>query len=136
MASIDASVKITNGTALSGYIDIRGFVVVGLVTPAAWTAADITFQSCAQAASTVPGAGITGDPGVFYDLFTDQGVEVKIPTAGIPIGGGRFFAFNSVNFGSGAGLNVEYLKIRSGVTGVPVNQAADRVVTLVLATNR
>lgn len=38
-------VKIPNGTATSGEIDLRGYRWVGIQLPAAWTAADITAAS-------------------------------------------------------------------------------------------
>lgn len=93
---------------------INGFVPVGLWTPAAWTAAAISFL-------------VSRDGGATYvDAFDDQGIEVAIPSASIPTAAERRFALNPRFF-----LGITNLRIRSGLSGAAVNQAAARSLILV-----
>jgi hypothetical protein len=104
---------IPNGTALSNGVQSYGATFVGLVTPAAWTAADITFD-------------VSKDGTTWFPLFDNAGAEVKIPSASIPTGAGQAFALLSTIF-----QGWSWLRVRSGVSATPVNQAAARTVTLV-----
>jgi len=102
---------IANGTSLSNGVLIGDMALCGLLMSAAWTAASLSFQ-------------ISFDDGVTWnDLYSDAGVEqVLVVTAPA----GKYLALDPSQF---AGITM--IKIRSGVTGVPVNQGADRVLTLV-----
>jgi hypothetical protein len=96
---------ISNGTALSPAVLAAG-KLTGIQMPAAWTAADITFQGSVD--------GVT-----FYDMFDSTGTEVDLTVAA-----SRYVAINPP-------IEVSpYIKVRSGTTGTPVNQAADRQVIL------
>ena len=99
-------ILIASGTALSNGALLGDHVFVGLQYSAAWTAAALTFQ-------------VSDDAGVsWHNLFDDGGNEVTInPTtpAGLRI------AITPDPFGG-----VVLLRIRSGTSGSPVNQAADR----------
>jgi len=103
---------ILSGQSLSAAIDLEQLNIATILFPAAWDAADITFQ--------------TSPDGVTYgDLINDSGVEVKrTPTPGKSMG---------LNIPELSG--VRYLKIRSGTSASPVNQAADRTLTLTLTSN-
>lgn len=103
-------VVIANGQSLSAAIDLGTRRLVGIVIPAAWTAANLTFQ-----------AGPAAD--AIVDLYDGGGTE-KAVTVG---GAARFIALNPADW-----LGVRHLKLRSGTTGVPVNQAAARTVKLIL----
>jgi hypothetical protein len=108
---------IANTASLSGNISLDGIVPVGLWTPAAWTAAAITFQMSRDGGAT------------WGDLFDEAGAEVTIPSAAIPTAAARRFALNPRIF-----LASALLRIRSGTTAGagPVNQGGDRVITLVV----
>ena len=107
MANITAT--IASAAALSNEIDLAGSALQTILMPAAWTAAVLTFQI----------AEATG--GTFQDVYDDSGSEVTVTVAAsraIPmpaeIAGARF------------------VKIRSGTTGTPVNQGAERLIVVLL----
>jgi hypothetical protein len=77
--------------------------------PAAWTAANLTFQVSHDGGST------------YADLFDQFGVEIQA-SATVD----RVILLDTNLF-----LNVRYMKIRSGTSATPVNQAAERSLILV-----
>lgn len=102
---------ITNGTSLSAAIYCGGqYFPCTILMPAAWTAASITFQ-------------ISYDNSTFYNLYKEDGTEYALtsPAASTAI---------ALTPGYFAGAN--YLKIRSGTSGTPVNQGADRIMTVLV----
>ena len=103
---------IANAASLSGEIDLEGFKLMALLMPGAWTAAALTFQ-----ASDVAG-------GTFLDVYDDAGTEVTATVAA-----SRAIGLDAILPELAA---IRFLKIRSGTTGTPVNQAAARTLTLVL----
>jgi hypothetical protein len=107
------SAVIANGASLSGVIDLEQLNITGLLIPAAWTAADITFQ-------------VSPDGTTFGDLVDSSGNEVKL--SGIAAG-----KFIGVNLAEASG--VRYLKIRSGTSAAAVNQAAERTISLIVTNN-
>lgn len=111
----DTSTTIASGTALSPAIDLtydgnkirpRLFRVN---TPSAWTTAVLSFAVSETLA------------GMYLPLYKN-GVEVTLDVAASQS--------NLVPFPADF-ASIQYLKIRSGTVGTPVNQAADRVLTLV-----
>ena len=86
----------------------NGYELCALVTPAAWTAADITFQASADATT-------------FGDAFDDGGTEYESPSP----------SDQYLSIPEGEIRGALALKVRSGVTATPVNQAAARTITLV-----
>lgn len=104
---------IANGQSLSGVVDLEQLNITGLLIPAAWTAADITFQ-------------ISPDGTTYGDLVDSSGNEIKLSG----IAAGKFIGVNLAEL-SGA----RYLKIRSGTSASAVNQAADRTISLILTNN-
>lgn len=108
-------VLIANGTALSAAVLIAAGDLVAIEMPAAWTAANLTFQTSSD--------GVT-----FQNLFNESGVEVNVTAA----------AAENLAIGEGTTARIEnfagavYLKVRSGTNAVPVNQGADRTLTLVI----
>lgn len=115
--SASATATISSGGSLSGEVDLVADRLHRIITPTAWTAAAITFQS--------------SDDGVNYrDLYTvatdGTATEVSIASAGIPTAAARSFVLDPVVF-----LGVRYLKVRSGTSAAAVNQGADRTLTLV-----
>lgn len=115
--SASATATILSGQSITDAIDLGANRLHRLITPTAWTAAAITFQS--------------SDDGVSYrDLYTvavdGTATEVSIASAGIPTAAARSFVLDPVVF-----LGVRYLKVRSGTSAAAVNQGADRTLTLV-----
>lgn len=106
------TVTISSGTSLSGEVDLGPYELVAIHMPAGWDAADLTFQ-----AADSPG-------GTFHDLYDDDGNEVTVTAAA-----SRAIAVKS---DEKALAPLHAIKIRSGTSGVPVNQTADRTLTLIL----
>jgi hypothetical protein len=104
-------ITILSGASLSNAALIGDHVFVGLQMPAAWTAASMTFQ-------------VSDDDGVtWHNLYDDGGNEVTInPTTPA----GLRLAITPDAFGG-----VTFLKIRSGTSGAPVVQGADRALTVI-----
>lgn len=109
---------IANGASLSDAQMIDG-KLVGIGIPVAWTAAALTFQGSTD--------GVT-----FVDVWdaglTATAVERTVASGNVPTAATRFLALAASDW---AGIN--YLKVRSGTASVPVNQGAQRLLTLVLA---
>lgn len=101
---------ITSGTAITGPIDLRGSILTGIQYPAAWTAADVSLQMCDT------------ETGTYGEVFTDPGTGVGTVWAGDA-------AANQVTLISQMIANC-FIKVRSGPVGAPVNQGADRALTL------
>lgn len=97
-------ITIPNGEALSNSIGSAG--VSGIIMPAEWTAASLTFQGSHD--------GVT-----FVNIRNDSGDEYVIP------------ADASWGIVLSAPLPFRHIKVRSGTSGTPVNQAAERTLELV-----
>lgn len=107
--------KILNGASLSAEVDLRGGTIVGIQMPAAWTAANITFQgACRTSLEVTP---------VFQDVYDDGGTEVVVTAAAA-----RFI--NIVAPFDGTSLR--YIKVRSGTSAAAVAQGADRDLIIVV----
>lgn len=109
-------VTISSGGALSDAINLNGRVnapaglrIFGIMMPSSWTSADITFQVSID--------GIT-----YQDFYDSNGSEVTIAAEA-----DAAYYIDPAVFATWV-----YVKIRSGISGTPVNQAADREITLVL----
>lgn len=103
---------IANGASLSGEVDLEGYSLVGIIMPAAWTAADLTFQAA------------TTTEGTFCDVYDNSGVEVSTDADASRAIGTDGVALALAPF--------RFVKLRSGTTGTPVNQGAERTISLVL----
>ena len=96
---------IANGTSLSAGVNLKGYVPVAIVMPAAWPAADISFS--------------VSHDGVYYsDLYDEFGSEVRVTAPAAS----RSIRISASDWFSG----FTAIKLRSGLTGTPVNQGADR----------
>lgn len=93
-------------TGLSQGIDLQTTRVVGIVMPAVWTAADLSFQGSL-------------DDVTYIDIYNDSGNEYLIPAAA------------SQGIVLNVPLSFPFIKARSGSTGTPVSQAAARNVILI-----
>lgn len=101
---------IANGTAITGPIDLRGNILTGIQFPSSWTAADLSMQVCDT------------ETGTYSEVFTDPGT-------GVGTVGAWDAAANQCTLVSQMIANC-FIKLRSGPSGVPVNQGADRTLTL------
>lgn len=99
---------IPNGAALSDGLSLDGFYPSVVLMPAAWTSASLTFQ-------------ISQDGATWLDLY-DAGTEVSSAVAA-----SRAQALTAAAFSNRPG---PYWRLRSGTGGSPVNQGADRVLTV------
>lgn len=106
-------VTIANGASLSGAATLDGKAVVGLIAPAAWTAAAISFEASKE--------GTT-----FYPLYSAGG-EVSIPSTHVAVAEGWLFRLEP-----GDWIGFAAVKVRSGLNGAGVAQGAARTVTLVV----
>ena len=112
MAYIDLqSPVIASGASVSGAAAIGEKTLVGIVIPAAWTAAVITFQ-------------VSTDTVNYYELYDGAGNEVTLT-----VGAGQFIQIDPTKF---RGINL--FKLRSGTAASPVNQASAVTLTLVTRT--
>lgn len=98
---------IANGESVSGTIDTKGRSLVGVIMPASWTAARLTFQ-------------VSLDGSTWNDLYNLYGDEFTSEAAA-----SRFVAMSPYEF-----LPVRYVRIRSGTSGTPVNQGGARTLKL------
>lgn len=103
-----STVTIAESASLSEGLDLIDRTLARIVMPAAWTAADITFQSSAD--------GIT-----YNDMYDQFGSEYTVTAdASQDIG------LNLADF-----IGVRFIKVRSGTSGSAVTQDAARTITLV-----
>src|ERR1700732_2123714 len=106
-------VTILNGQSLSNAVQVGAAQLAAVEMPAAWDAAGMTFQASVD--------GIN-----FFNLKDDTGAEISLVVA----------AATHVGLGEGSTAKTEqfrgapYLKVRSGTGASPVNQTADRIITL------
>lgn len=107
-------VTFANGASLSGELNVAGRQIVGLVMPAAWTAAAISFQAAlangttfAQVVEPAAGAEITI---VAAAAVVDR--YIAVPTT-LPVGLGR-------------------IKLVSGTTAAQVAQGGIRIIGVVV----
>lgn len=110
-ASITAT--IANTASLSGSTKVGG-KLVGIITPATWTAAGLTFQGSQDGTN-------------FFDLY-DDATERMIASASIPASGARMLSLDLNDW-----LCVNFVKLRSGPSAGAVAQGGSRVFTLILA---
>lgn len=100
--------KVKTVTILSGAALGASFIgdgrLVAIQMPAAWTAANLTFQGSMDGAT-------------YCDMYDNSGTEVNIPA-----GASQYILIPD--------LKAAWIKVRSGTTGTPVNQGADRVIQL------
>lgn len=95
-------------TSLSDAVELRGGDLIRINMPAAWTAADLTFQ-------------VDDGDGTFRDLWMEWGWELWFnAAASLSIELSIFAMFQGLT----------QLKVRSGTSGAPVNQATERAILL------
>lgn len=110
-------VDIATGTALSGEVVVGAKRIVGIQMSAAWTAAALTFQAVVDQAAGNPPAPVYGE------VVDEGGTAISIATPGA----GAYISLVDTR----ALIALGRIKVRSGTSGAPVNQAAARVLYLV-----
>ncbi|WP_257164680.1 hypothetical protein [Bradyrhizobium sp. SRS-191] len=101
-------VTILNGVALSADIGLGDGTLCGIAMPAAWTPAGLSFQASVDNGAT------------WLELQTSS-AAVAVTAAQ-----GQFIALDPAIW-----RGVNYIRVRSGTSASPVNQGADRVLTLI-----
>lgn len=111
---VEFPVTIANGESLSSEADLGPHALVGIRTPAAWTAADITFE-----------ASLTSG-GTYAPLVDFTGTRIRV--SNVETAAVRHIAMESVWFGS-----VQFIKLRSTAAGgvTAENQGAARTITVI-----
>lgn len=104
-----ATGTISNGTSLSAAINFGTARLARIVMPAAWTAASLTFQTSYDCTNY---ADLYDATGTEYTVSASTSREILVPYADF--------------------IGVTCMKIRSGTSGTPVSQGADRTLNLVL----
>jgi len=111
VATIASGASISDAVDMSAYaINKDNYRLFGIVMPAAWTAANLTFQASFDGGTT------------WNDVMDATGTEYTV-TAGTS----RYIPVDPTPFAA-----IPMLKIRSGTAAAPVNQAADRALTFIL----
>jgi hypothetical protein len=104
-------VLIATGTALSAEVDLGNKILVGIAMPSGWDAAALTFQGSIDGGNT------------WLELTSTGGTAVSFTVAA-----GQFIVVDPTLW---RGINA--IKLRSGTSGAPVNQTANRTLTLITA---
>lgn len=112
------ALTIASGQALSDAADLSGVSVVGIETPAAWTAAGIGFLSSEDGAA---------DRQVYREDTSQAFAEYEIPAAQVPTGEAVVLPLDPALF-----LHARYLKARSQTSGSATNQGAARTLYLLV----
>jgi hypothetical protein len=117
--SIDALVTptvttatIANNASLSAAVDIGLMRSIGIIMPATWTTADLTFSVCDTLGGT------------YSNLYDAAGTEVDIPVA-------QAKAYTLSAAMTRLIAPWRYIKVRSGTSGAAVNQGGQRIITIV-----
>lgn len=108
------SVTISSGTSITSATNLKGRVLVGIIMPAAWDAATITFQMSDTEAGT------------YVNVIGISESELELTAAA-----SQYLAIDPVNL-----YGCNYIKVRSGNAAAAVNQTADRALILMVANDR
>lgn len=98
---------ITSGQSLSASAEVNGEHVIGIIVPASWTAAGLSFQGSFDGTN-------------FFELYDMSGVALSVPVVVSSYTVIQPTAMHGVNF----------VKVRSGTSGSPVTQSSTMVLTL------
>lgn len=103
-----ATATILSAASLSDVVELRGRAVTGILMPAAWTAAGLTFS-------------VSIDGTTYADLQTFEAEFVVAAAAD------QYIGLSPAQF-----LGFQFLKVRSGTAATPVAQGADRALIMTL----
>ena len=99
----------TAASGLSDAIRLGGNTLSAIQLSTAWTSAGLTFQAALTSAST------------FMNVYNSTGGEIAYTVD----------ANRLVSFDPAPWLSIEHIKVRSGTSGSPVAQAAERTIYLI-----
>lgn len=102
---------IANGASVSASIDLTDTSIIGIIMPAAWTTAALTIEVSADNVTFV---------GLAYDDLGAQANVISSPVAS------SAYALNLTGL-----LPYKHARLRSGTTASPVNQGAERLITVI-----
>lgn len=109
MGVFTQTATIGTGASLSQQIDLGAMTLVGIVMPASWTAAGLTFQ-------------VSADGGVTWvEHYGSSGTETTFTVAA-----SQYIAIDPTLW-----RGVYSLKVRSGTAASPVNQTGGAALTLI-----
>ena len=100
--------SITSGQSLSASVDIKDQPIVAIQMPSTWTTANLTFQGSSDGTN-------------FFNVYNMEGDEFTVTVAT-----SRYVVLNPFEF-----QWARFIKIRSGTSGTPVSQGADRTIVIV-----
>ena len=100
--------SIANGENLSAGVFVGSTIPLRITMPAAWTAAGLTFQ-------------VSQDGTTYNNKYDQYNAEFRVEAG----------ASRSIDLDPREWLAAPYLKIRSGTSGTPVAQAAERTIILI-----
>ena len=100
-------VTIASGASLSSAVNLRGGLLATIEMPAAWDAANLTFQS-------------SGDGVTFANLYDENGTEVTVVAS----------TSRRIRLEPSQWAAIQQIKVRSGTSGTAVNQSAARTLYL------
>lgn len=104
------TVTIANGQSLSDAADLKGLPLVGVILPAGYDTADLSFQG-------------SMDGSTFANIYGRDGTELSLTGAAAS----RYYLLPpSVVPG------FRHVKVRSGLAASPVSQTGDAIITLVV----
>lgn len=107
MSQSQTQVTISSGQSLSPTVALGSKLLVGIAMPAGWDAAAMTFQ-------------VSIDGTNFIELASSAAV------ASYTVAANQYIGVDPAIW-----RGVVFVKLRSGTSGAPVNQTADRVITLI-----
>jgi hypothetical protein len=102
------AVTIAQTASLSGAADLGGASLVAVAMPAAWTAANLTFQA-------------SEDGSTYNNMYDDLGNEYTVTAAA-----SRYIVLDPSKF-----AGVRWIKARSGTATTAVNQTGERSINLI-----
>ncbi len=108
-----APATIANGASLSDTVKLMSESILAIEMPAAWTAANLTFQAASDSDDATAAT--------FNNVYDEAGVEYTVTAAA-----SRYIMLDPSYF-----LGAKWVKVRSGTSGAAVNQGAQRVIGLV-----
>lgn len=106
-----ATTTIPAASSLSGEVDLGGMNATALVVPSTWDAADITLQASFDGGTT------------WHDVVGDDGAEYVVS---VTPGAAILLSYMDLE-------GFDLIRLRSGTSAAPVNQAADREIGVVAA---
>ncbi len=104
---ISLDMKISSGSSITDGQNLTRNRVCAIQMPSAWTTADLTFQA-------------SNDGATYVDVYDIYGTEVVVSADK-----DRYIVIDPKIF-----ANIKYIKLRSGTSGTPVTQSAERIIKL------